>query len=125
MGPTEGSGLEWRTGREGSLRELVRATVEQQEETPPAREDLIPGSVPFPSTAEGKSIDKYRAVQDLVDKFKPLLCRTGSQSTKPGSAPAELFGAGLQLVATCKGEVSEMVRTIEPQGFNPFVDVHK
>lgn len=99
--------------------------MEQQAGTPPAREALVPGSVPSPGTAEGESVDKDKAVREWVDRFELVSRTTGEQSMNPGSALAELTRAGSHLIAACKGEVSEMVRAIGPQVFNPFVDVHQ
>lgn len=47
----------------GGLPEQARTTVEQLAGVPPSGETLVPGSLPFPTTGDGESIGKDRAVQ--------------------------------------------------------------
>lgn len=61
--PTDEGGAQRGTFKKGSLRALARTKMERQEGTPLTRKTMVPGSISFPDTSSGGSIERDRAAR--------------------------------------------------------------
>lgn len=88
-------------------------------------ETLIPGSIPFPITADGDSLDKGRAAQSWAYRLRQLSATAGTHAMNPPSSLADLTKASSHLIATCEEDIAEMVRAVGPGVFNSYDDAHQ